>query len=370
MDRTLSDAIKILRFPLIFLVVVFHCRFSAPETVDLPIFDHTSSFLNQMALRWRVPCFFIISGFLFFANINNFTFGVYRSKLNKRVQSLVIPYFLWITLLLLINIGLSLMANGYMESNYSSALDYTPLDYLFAYISGAPIHEGTSHWYCLLTGYGGPLLFPFWFLRNLIICVILTPVIYAIIKKSRVWSGLLLMTVLVSSAYWTFLGCYLDSLLWFAIGAWLSIQKINVSRLQGKNNIILAYFTALIAGLIFDLPVILHPIITLMGVTAIFIIALNLANRGFKMPPLLIESTFFIYAFHFFIVHPITGKLNSLLPPDDILYTVTYLIYPILVTLVCLAFFKISRKISPRSTSILCGNRTSLSPPRLSPQHT
>lgn len=45
-----------------------------------------------------VPFFFVISGFLFFINVEKLTFKVVIGKWKSRITSLVIPYILWNTL--------------------------------------------------------------------------------------------------------------------------------------------------------------------------------------------------------------------------------------------------------------------------------
>lgn len=42
-----------------------------------------------------VPSFFIISGYLFFYGVDNFTADVYKKKLSSRFKTLFIPYMIW-----------------------------------------------------------------------------------------------------------------------------------------------------------------------------------------------------------------------------------------------------------------------------------
>ena len=96
--------IKWLRFPLIVLVVYIH-NYGSPYDYS-PIINWTSIsgfdlyeiiriFISKVISHIAVPCFFFISGYLFFSNIVFFNKQTYLSKLKKRINTLFIPYLLW-----------------------------------------------------------------------------------------------------------------------------------------------------------------------------------------------------------------------------------------------------------------------------------
>ncbi|MDE6697091.1 MAG: acyltransferase family protein, partial [Muribaculaceae bacterium] len=97
-----SKVIDFLRFPLIVGVLFIHNSgvkeivqqnrnlSTATNVVNL-IVDLFSNTLAAVA----VPIFFFISGFLFFYKSENFTFEIYKTKLVKRVKTLLIPYLFW-----------------------------------------------------------------------------------------------------------------------------------------------------------------------------------------------------------------------------------------------------------------------------------
>lgn len=98
-DKKLSsNAINLLRPCLLLLVVFNHC------TIDLDgiigggnslISSYLQVLLGKTITPAAVSIFFVISGYLYFANIKYFNKGTYAIKTKKRVKTLLIPYLLW-----------------------------------------------------------------------------------------------------------------------------------------------------------------------------------------------------------------------------------------------------------------------------------
>lgn len=104
------------------------------------------------------------------------------------------------------------------------------IDFIFSYINFSATSEGAHHLYYLFSGDGFPALIPFWFIRNLIVAVLFSPAIYLVIKKSgKTFSGILILALLLYSINWGAELNYVKSIMWFSVGAWLSIYKIELS---------------------------------------------------------------------------------------------------------------------------------------------
>lgn len=104
-NQLLSQVISWLRFPLILLVVFIHCP-GLPELCPwipitsvhdcmLNIYNVSRSLVNPGLTRIAVPMFFIISGYLFFANIKTLDKEAYTRKISSRIKSLLLPYLAW-----------------------------------------------------------------------------------------------------------------------------------------------------------------------------------------------------------------------------------------------------------------------------------
>ena len=93
MSTYLSLKIKVISFVCIIMVLYIHTGF--PEyvikTMPLPVLvrDLTIGVIGPCA----VPMFFMISGFLFFQNIQN-PFCDIKTKMVKRIRTLLIPFII------------------------------------------------------------------------------------------------------------------------------------------------------------------------------------------------------------------------------------------------------------------------------------
>lgn len=108
-----------------------------------------------------VPTFFAISAYLFFKNYDN---SKYWSKLKSRINSLVIPYFLWSTIFLIFFFVISKMP---LFNSFDGS--YTPIENNFLFFIKS----------IALAEYDGVL----WYVQVLFIFVIISPLIYWICKK-------------------------------------------------------------------------------------------------------------------------------------------------------------------------------------------
>lgn len=104
-EQLQSDTIKLVRFPLIVGVVMFHMAFENIiiagqkfiNIADFPVFDYYKFFFDRV-LAVRIPLYFFISGYLFFNRADHFTKSDYVKKIKRRIDTLVIPYISWITI--------------------------------------------------------------------------------------------------------------------------------------------------------------------------------------------------------------------------------------------------------------------------------
>ena len=196
------DTFDILRFPMAVLVIYIHCRMGIPD--GYYFFDSIMDFTNfGIILRIYisiiissvcVPTFFLISGYLFYNNQTSFCWMLFCKKLKRRLFSLVIPYFLWILLLLFIIFLLMIPETNSFQDWRDSIVSYIiehgniHIFYDTIIIKGEP--------YNLPVGWeqdnSAPLLFTFWYIRDLILTILISPIIYGTIKLFKSYFIMLL----------------------------------------------------------------------------------------------------------------------------------------------------------------------------------
>ena len=175
-----------LRFPLSLIVVGIHV-FSLTESyhsgsgsvcVVKSIFE---SFLAPLA----VPCFFFISGYYFFKNFEN-RWSVYFGKLKRRFHHLLIPYVIW-NLIVLLKIGFMF---GWDTARFTPE----SIIYIFVDRSFSPFGDGT------ISDSLYPMNIPLWYIRDLMLCTVLSPIIFSITERMRTYVLLFLCILFISGS--------------------------------------------------------------------------------------------------------------------------------------------------------------------------
>jgi len=201
--RSMSDRIRIARG----LCIVFMTFVHVPPGIggniyarDAGVFDLVYFALSRMVGLSSVSLLSVVSGYFIVSSLAKA--GTHRLFVSK-VKTLVVPLVAWNLLMLAL-----LMLYGLMRGKWQDMPDFTALgmaDALFA-----------------LTGW--PLDVPLWFLRDLFVCCLFSPLLYVALKHVPV------VTILLLIAY-TLFGedLYLlqrpQLMLFFALGMWLRLSK-------------------------------------------------------------------------------------------------------------------------------------------------
>lgn len=241
--RIWLDAISILRFPLMVLVVLIHAYYPCEEArvgevfYNAEIFSRFAYFMSQIVSRIAVPLFFVISGYLYFFNTEQkITWNVYLSKTRKRVHTLLIPYLIWNIVAIFIY-GLAHVL-GINMGLYVSIESWEIGDCLACFWDTASLRGNDSHL---------PINYPLWFIRDLILVVLVAPLSYYAIKYIK-W-----LFIVVLSILWLIgrdsLG-FFTTLLFFSLGAYIAIQQFDVVVLCRKKCLILIYMCCALIELV------------------------------------------------------------------------------------------------------------------------
>ncbi|MDR3128893.1 MAG: acyltransferase [Tannerellaceae bacterium] len=354
-----SQVIDLLRFPLIIGVVFIH---NASPTLyvqgvefgssgSLPIHHVCSQLFSEILGRVAVPLFFLISGFLFFLNVD-FNKQTYVKKLRARAKTLLIPYLFWN--------GLSILF--YFVIRYVPSLDF--------FVNQTHRFEFTSH-YLLQTLWGVadgttmPIVGPLWFIRDLMVVIVLTPFIYTYVKRLRVY-GILLLSVLWVFGWWfSLLGMSMTAIFFFALGAWISISRRNlVLEAEKVKYPVFVLYPLLVTAEFLTKDWGVHTFIQDAGVLCGILFWINIGistQRTMVIRPTKFLSTaaFFVFAVH----EPwLMGPARTLVfvwlnPSSDAALTAWYFVIVITVVLCGLGSYYVLRKISPSFTNFITGGR-------------
>lgn len=304
-----SKVISILRFPLAVMIIVLHSMNVENTNVDIPwefhhvpfdmfVFDILRVLFSRVLGHLVVPCFMVISGYLFFIKFEKWDWGIYKNKIRSRIKTLFIPYILWNVIPVIITI--LWLHRAELISNYLNEIWNTGIFNMFwSYREEHVI----SFWGYQLFVVGSPFNTPLWFLRDLIIFVLISPLIYISIKK-------LFLPTFIIIILWTLNGGNSDiaALMWFFIGASFSLKNISMSNysLKYKNAFIILFvlcaFMKLFTfheGKMLLWEKIVNELSIFSGILSIFVIAsylrLHLSDTYKKY---IASSSFLIYVLH------------------------------------------------------------------------
>lgn len=281
-----SASINFLKVILSIGVVIIHSKIDPVSWTNLQFVNDCSIFayfqkffVSGFLGSSCVQIFFVISGYLFFLNIKSFFYD-YKKKIAKRIYSILIPYLLANTIFVLYSL---LVNNGNI------------IDIIGMYWS----YKGTYQ----------PIDAPLWYLRNLMIIFLISPLLYWIIRKNKYISimGLAILyifsrgeiTVIIESLLFSVIGMSLslagkDLVKYFSSFGFITIPiflllvlftgfvGINISD---NNNIYNLFF---LLSQIFSLPAFFYSVDKL---------SYNLKST--RIVRFLVGASFFAYMYHY-----------------------------------------------------------------------
>lgn len=378
-----SLTIDWLRFPLAIFVVFIH-GFGMKELDFVQL--HTSPFelesfydyirilFSRVLPQSAVPMFFMFSGFLFFKNVKTWDFSIYKNKLKKRFYTILIPYLIWN----LFDVLYVLALKSLKVISAGASISSTIVTYLnnngWLHIFWDNRLGGLNYINCLGQSipWTGPHLIPLWFLRDLILVFIFTPIIYRFIKKYKFYSVIFLALCYLSQIWINLPGFSITCTFWFSLGAYFSIHGKNmILNLYGYRKYAYVLFFILLLPMIWYggkdgdaitpnlLAQSLYQFYIIASVISLIGLAVTLLKANMvKVYPRLASATFFIFLSHIFILNFLYKIVENLaLGENYLILIVVYLIIPIITVSVSLFAFHILDKFSPKLLSILTGNR-------------
>ena len=206
-----------------------------------------------------------------------------------------------------------------------------------------------------------PLHVPFWFIRDLIVMVTLSPLIWFLMKKAWIIVLPILALAFVSNIWPSVPGMSINAVFFFSLGGWFSINGRDMVNNMVKMKIIgpllcLIFLMTIIA--VPDIKNIVLPWFILAGIISAFGLADSFVNQNHTVKPLLVRSTFFIFAFHVFVLHSINIVLqlfDIVLPQSILSLNIQYVVNTVMAVCLSVVVYAFIEKRMPRVKIILTG---------------
>lgn len=362
-----TQALDLLRFPLAIVILTLHIFAAANADIAtykldagnaIWVFNSTVQFIEAFFRNQSVPIYFFISGYVFFIGLQKWSKEKYIKKITNRKKSLLYPYLIWNTIMLLASLIVFYIAPNIMNGQLG---DFTIEGFLSVYWR----YDGTLT--NALPSYK-PINYPLWFVRDLMIIVLLAPILYKAIKKfgryvvvlfAFLWATLRLVGVeIIPSA---------DGLLFFSFGAYMSINGKDMieefykyNRVAAVSFILLgiAHIIAQNYNLIFLIKIIKIPMIFAGLFFAYNISAWLISRKNIKVNKFLSSSSFFIYISHAVICSKVLLLIKIIINPNNGLsLTITYLVSVAATVLILLSIFYLMSKFTPKLLSVIAGRK-------------
>ena len=347
-DAEASQTIGLLRWVLIALVVLSPTNLVADT-------DGANSAYSEF-YRWAGnvvwlanPLFYLISGYLFVASGNGFGWNVFAGKCRSRLKTWLIPYLLWNTIFLLFY--------GVVGLLYPSALGVVP-----------PWNEMTltdvlrAYW-CIhgndLTS--PPIDGPLWFLRDLMVNALFTPLYVLIIRQHKATILLPLLIASLPHQVW----CE-SSMAFFMIGIWLNVWGTSLSDILRKPvwQPLLIYVAASVALMVPQpwAEWTTAPLTLIRNLFGMAVVA-RICHRVTARYPerdwrALAEPVFFVFAFHSMVARPLTKLSATWLLSHDagcFAFLATHLLNAIITMTISILVYRLLRRLMPPVCSYLSG---------------
>jgi fucose 4-O-acetylase-like acetyltransferase len=182
----------------------------------------------------RMPAFFAISGFLFFADCSGTREWLSR-KLGGRVRGVLVPLLAWNALLLLLLLSLQSFALSSALFSGAGPWSRRVADYDAWQVLNALVGVG-----------GNPILYPLWFLRDLFIMSLVAPVFYVWPRGAQ---GAVVATfgAMWLTGTWPCQVPTVEACFFFLAGALAALRRFDPQTLDRHAGAVFGVLTALVA---------------------------------------------------------------------------------------------------------------------------
>lgn len=302
-----------------------------------------------------VPFFFFVAGY-YFIKEKELTFESWKNKIKKRISTLLIPYILWNVIAIIMDC-INIIVKKYI--GIESTCTISNISELINALWG-------------INGGHFPYLTPLWFVRDLFIIGIFSPIIVFLCKKYPKIFISVLSCMFVFNSYLTFM--YLGGWLcvyFFSLGIFTQLKEIDLI----KKNRILDSILITFSVLCLFCSIYNHSLVSKASsnilILCLLLILFRYASRLVakygcnKLFERLSESSFFVYALHCITIFHLSFLQICLWSTRRILcadtyelgLVISYFITPFICYGVCYTVYWILKRKIPTIVNIVSGNR-------------
>lgn len=346
-DANVSSRINLMRIVLIAGIVFVHIPYDPPRSPYLGAYgtvDWIRVYLGDSLFRIGVPCLSAISGYLLFRRgLSGFD---YAKVMRTKAATVFLPFLLWngAFLLLVFLAQKNGIAHGYLPD-----------------LVGATPREWASYALALETW---PINLPLYFLRDLLLCLLLSPLIgHLVMRYPRATLFLFLAYAILPVPNGIFLK---KSILFgFSVGVFVSLHQVDVKRLDAQAwpiVLLVGLASVLLAASLYtttpEYPMwidVLRGLVAISGIVGAWALSSLLIRTRFgRALGTGGGLSFWIFCAHYPLLVVLWMLWNRAGAQD---YRLFYFMAPLLTLAMLVASHASMRQLAPRLLAILTGNR-------------
>jgi fucose 4-O-acetylase-like acetyltransferase len=288
-----------------------------------------------------LPTFFFVSGVLFY---KNFKMEDVFSKYKSRFRTLFIPYLIWNTIWMVFIILIGLVPGIADKLNQVESFELSIQNILL----GIFYHKYNP---------------VYWYVMQLIIYTLLSPVIYKLLENKYIGIAVVVLLFLNETgciSIFSLISKYipLSGLFFYVTGAFIGIHYLKILNRSYKRSIYL------IAGGLLAILILIYPesyenqfinaLITITEVIALWIFMDLLSEI---QPSWWTYIYFYIYSVHYYIQLCVNKVLFLILPKNTLMIMVNFVVGSSITVFICILTAWIMQKRCPRVWGLITGNR-------------
>lgn len=358
-----SATIDYLRPILMLLVVMVHanCEYYSSDIKllmqegHLPIYTLVSKYLHDFFLVIAVPAFYFFSGYLFFFSVENFSVKTVFSKLQSRIRSLLFPYFFWNLFYLLVFFVAEKLSILLQLKPWAQVSAFSLSDWLWCFWDYSRVSPSSGHY---------PFNSSLWFIRDLAVVILLSPLVHYILRRLKIFFVLLLLLLYISNSWVSVVGLNSNALTFFTFGGYFSLSGVPFIGFFGRySKWFLALYVVLLLLMFFSMGqswvYYFRGLSIVVGIAAwVNVVSWLLQQGKIRSIEILQRSNFFIFAYHIFVISLISrGLLGFFGQKTELVALSIYFLSPLLtIALGVWLYWVLSRRF-PRLISLISGGR-------------
>lgn len=341
-SASISRRLEVASFLATIMVLYIHASFAMlPRPIPYQCIE---SLIGDGICRIAVPFFFFKSGYFFFLHVNDFK--ELPQKIIKRFRSLAIPYLLWASIGLgfLMFVSLIPSIRGLVVRDFPWRSVYS----LGKYFLFSPIN------------------YQLWFLKDLLILAILSPLIYASVRYLHWIPAIFLgaQYIFFPSAMYVFYATF--PLFFFVLGTTLAIKKPQLIEYSPKDSLfyivlvlfaILSLYNAASKPLTITYYNWLNQLLPILGVAVFWFLILRIKTLETAISAKLTALSFFIYLAHEPMQTFIKKIMILAVPHTSFTLLVCYMTLPAISLIISIISGLMLKRYIPHFYSVLVAGR-------------